>query len=61
MPRLLTGDMNNKMYVALEVALACYLVHAMTKNQSMEVKALMVGGLFALYEVMLEDQQKQLA
>ena len=59
MPRLLTGDMDNKMYVALEVALCCALAHQLAKNQRMEVKALVTGSLFAMYELYLQETQKK--
>ena len=56
MPRLLTGELDNKLYIAIEVALVCFLVHSMSKKQSMGVNALLTGVLFALYEMILEDQ-----
>jgi len=59
MPRLLTGELDNKLYIALEVALFCYIVHTISKKQSMGVNALLTGVLFALYEMILEEQVNQ--
>lgn len=54
MPRLLTGE-NNPLYVAMEVALVCYLVHMYMKGTSMEMKALTVGAVMGLYEMYLQQ------
>ena len=58
MPRLLTGEMDNKLYVAMEVALLCWVVHKYMKDGTVEMKALVTGGLFAAYEMYLQDMKK---
>ena len=60
MPRLLTGDLNNKMYVAIEVALCCYITHTLAKSNDMRVKAILTGVLFALYEMYLDKRNNEL-
>ena len=58
MPRLMTGEMNNKLYVAMEVALVCWVVHKYMKDTDMVMKAILTGGAFALYEMYLEEMKK---
>lgn len=54
MPRLLTGEIDNPIYIAIEVALICFLVHAYMKDCSHEVNALTTGVLFGLYDAYLQ-------
>ena len=55
MPRLLTHELSNPLYLSLEVALVCFLVHAYMKKGSMEVKALLVGAIMGVYEMYLQQ------
>ena len=56
MPRLLTGDISNPTYIAIEVAFVCYIIHSCMGKASMEAKCLTVGAIMGLYEKYLQDR-----
>ena len=61
MPRLLTGDINNPLYIGAEAAITTYAVDRLMKGTSADKKALTVGAIFGLYEWYLRGSKTNMA